>query len=1200
MISQEMLEILERQFLVFKEKVVNERPLLGVNTDLGNYLHQCDMLEQCEKLQVLFKQSDKQEASFFEDLVSFLAERWVFVRGSCLSYTSVPKSPINVFCAQLASCLSKAEKSCGVAGSRASGNKSWLEYLIPGIEVADLLFWGPILDVYPDVFSQCILSTDGQTLIPVEILAFAGDIRAFHPELDIPYGPEGSAPRTLTDDETNRLLNHSVETRALKKIHAKILEIDQNDTSLGAALGQLVQGLRAGSLYEQGSGNVQDEGDEATQAVANFFEFWNGLMDQQRDIAAQIRIHKSSGIPALGELLTFLAEPAKYLDCIWTTAKSLNRLLREKPELYKIQMSKSNLALQVENLERSYEANRKAIQKENYSGTDSLPLTLALIEHFSLFEHINHKNYPLMYLVLRVSRNNEIKCHWMTLLEMFLQSDSRFCSSDVLQQQDSEGYTALHFTARHGWNASAQIILNSNSCTFEVLEQRTSEGFSPLLLASCYGFHEVVQMILTKAYRLSPDQRSRALVWLNDHNPLHGAAGHGYLDIVILLVDDKFYIQGGLHKQGKEGYTALMLAIINQHEAVADFIINRGTELEEENNFSTILAQENSQGSTAFELALVYGREDIAIMLVESEQFDMAMLYHQGCQGPRVYHGLTPLEYAIEHKKTAFLKAVFEKYNGSEFDLNAQFELYNLASTRVFIDHLGHCPEVVEPLIERFPLNVENAIALIFVALNRLSDELINEIFSLKEGQNLVDHIRAKQFSKLHEQVNILLSNDVMDGNEFLNSIEDFLAIISEITCRSYLLFLDLNGSGTIMKLLKNMAWFLSMVDFSEASSSSQAPNSPKFWLQYLLPEIDREICTKGHYSLRRCVQLDNNTGVVPTDVIRLIGDFDDFDFSNIKNPLASSEDGQDKLTKNELLRLFSCNVDTSSLFQTMRTVKAIRKGKTDLLSAIGRLKKNFSIEALIGSGLKSFSNYLEQFGDDVIEIMSRELPETFHLVCLIKKMALESSFSPRKLWTQICRLEQLCQESDYLSDLRLSEEQSGRYLEILREKFEKGKQDISEFPVIVRFKEHLTEGMIAYFELLDFVAGQDYPLHYLIEQQEKGLYFNSCFILFDKFLDSRCTGELIKKTDPSGQTALMLAASEGDLRFVEAIIVSPLCDIQLLQAETEDGDTAASLAQGEGYPGISESIQKAIEQQAQQQAQQPLNEGRRLYSRGV
>jgi ankyrin repeat protein len=127
--------------------------------------------------------------------------------------------------------------------------------------------------------------------------------------------------------------------------------------------------------------------------------------------------------------------------------------------------------------------------------------------------------------------------------------------------KNSEGFTALHYAARHGYVEIARLLLAERAD----VNAKTDKGYTPLQYAVMYDHKEIVQLLLS----------NKADVDVRDGigcTPLYVAAENGQIEEVGILLAAK----ADVNARTIHGSTALSVAASDGREDVARLLIDNG------------------------------------------------------------------------------------------------------------------------------------------------------------------------------------------------------------------------------------------------------------------------------------------------------------------------------------------------------------------------------------------------------------------------------------------------------------------------------------------------------------------------------------------------------------------------------------------------------------------------------------------------
>lgn len=225
---------------------------------------------------------------------------------------------------------------------------------------------------------------------------------------------------------------------------------------------------------------------------------------------------------------------------------------------------------------------------------------------------------------------------------------------------DNSGRSPIHLAAQHGYMESLTFLLSS-AIGWELRDyQREFNGWTPLHIATAAGCCDAVhELLLVNA---SPDKRDISL-----QTPLHIAAASGNARLVILLLD------GGASIDVKDhlGLTPLLVAVRCECIRIVQVMLTEGASskttnltgqtaihiaAESKGRFCREIVQDliahgapvahqDRQGYTPLHVAVMKGRTDVVLAILEARQGECGISVVDN------KNGFTPLHYAagLEH-----------------------------------------------------------------------------------------------------------------------------------------------------------------------------------------------------------------------------------------------------------------------------------------------------------------------------------------------------------------------------------------------------------------------------------------------------------------------------------------------------------------------------------------------------------------------
>mmetsp|Transcript_41640 Transcript_41640/g.163513 ORF Transcript_41640/g.163513 Transcript_41640/m.163513 type:complete len:358 (-) Transcript_41640:1449-2522(-) len=179
-----------------------------------------------------------------------------------------------------------------------------------------------------------------------------------------------------------------------------------------------------------------------------------------------------------------------------------------------------------------------------------------------------------------------------------------------VNEQNSVGWTPLHWAAKAGSSSITKLLLDSGSS----VNVRHVLGATPLHEATNSGDVEVAQLLLDAGADVNMTSSTGA-------TPLLSAAYMGSIELCELFID----AGGSLAIRDEGGDTPLICAARGGFEDVVEMLIERGASVNEKNKI----------GWTALHEACRWGRDDVVDILVAHENVN---LEHQNESGETALH----------------------------------------------------------------------------------------------------------------------------------------------------------------------------------------------------------------------------------------------------------------------------------------------------------------------------------------------------------------------------------------------------------------------------------------------------------------------------------------------------------------------------------------------------------------------------------
>ncbi|CAG8026910.1 unnamed protein product [Penicillium nalgiovense] len=202
-----------------------------------------------------------------------------------------------------------------------------------------------------------------------------------------------------------------------------------------------------------------------------------------------------------------------------------------------------------------------------------------------------------------------------------------------INQQDGDGYTALHHAAMKGNIEVAKSLISKNGVNVNVASKLQ---FTPLSQAAMNGHYAVTKLLLGNRAVLLESQDSEG------RTPLSWAAAKGHEEVVKLLL----HRRAKLESKDFAGRTPLIWAIANMCQPVAELLLKKGAATESKDN----------HGQAPLSWAARTGNETLVKMLLDKG----ANLESKDIEGR------TPLLWATANRDEAMMKLLLDKGSNIE------------------------------------------------------------------------------------------------------------------------------------------------------------------------------------------------------------------------------------------------------------------------------------------------------------------------------------------------------------------------------------------------------------------------------------------------------------------------------------------------------------------------------------------------------
>jgi hypothetical protein len=200
-------------------------------------------------------------ATSIKPLQDFLAERWEQIRGTNLAYSHAPNNNLNALCLTLAKAIAL------LTGSNSN------KLLMPTITNNGVTSTLDTLEVH-----EFILNDDDTQFI--EILSTLeqaiGDGKLKR------YDEQNNKHIPLTPTEEERLINHSMESKAYYNELKKVADLKNKGKSIGAYMTRLVTELNLGGAHGGKDGTEGKAGVDAFNAITDFHDILQVITPAER------------------------------------------------------------------------------------------------------------------------------------------------------------------------------------------------------------------------------------------------------------------------------------------------------------------------------------------------------------------------------------------------------------------------------------------------------------------------------------------------------------------------------------------------------------------------------------------------------------------------------------------------------------------------------------------------------------------------------------------------------------------------------------------------------------------------------------------------------------------------------------------------------------------------------------------------------
>lgn len=193
-----------------------------------------------------------------------------------------------------------------------------------------------------------------------------------------------------------------------------------------------------------------------------------------------------------------------------------------------------------------------------------------------------------------------------------------FTASEMLEDRNREGETALHAAVEGGYLDIVQICLEKGA----KVRARRGNLAHPLHIAAINGHIEIAQCLIQNNAKIEARN-------LNHETPLHRAAAYNRTRMVEFLLNKGADIECC----DKDNYTPLLMAASSGHTAVVELLLKQGANLKakdtQEKTAIYLAAEENSIDT----LKVILQNEDAKLLIDESDLYENTPLHVAAING---------------------------------------------------------------------------------------------------------------------------------------------------------------------------------------------------------------------------------------------------------------------------------------------------------------------------------------------------------------------------------------------------------------------------------------------------------------------------------------------------------------------------------------------------------------------------------------
>lgn len=381
-----------KDFLVKAENFCNKMKSLRYPELFKEKLIYAYALASGEHLSALLNEVQEERLEKqIEDLKGFLKKNWLFIQGSLLSYTALPRHELTLLLCELAEALTDIENQQKRTSFEARP-LGVLEILMPGVALESLFpaeyrHLYPILSLnaqqerkwedikLPYLLRTTILGRDNSYLIPIKYLAkypLEKDfIRKGNPYFDLACHKVELA--RLNAEEYQRLLDHSTCTRALGFAQLQYDLIARDQSNFLGQLNYLIKAMEQNSIH--GLGSEEFAGENVYVALSKFMTYYQHLDEKNSEKIPQ---NLRSEIEILRDFTGRKNNISNFGSCLATRYLGLQEAMKENETiLAQISINSSQKRSLIEQAKKNLEDAQiglfQALNTE-YEGADYLML----------------------------------------------------------------------------------------------------------------------------------------------------------------------------------------------------------------------------------------------------------------------------------------------------------------------------------------------------------------------------------------------------------------------------------------------------------------------------------------------------------------------------------------------------------------------------------------------------------------------------------------------------------------------------------------------------------------------------------------------------------------------------------------------------------------------------------------------------------